>query len=264
MAETKSGYKLIHLKFQLKGILQFAYVLQKWLERIDECENITLGAHALPTASTYYAYINNGELTAYIRPSDSYPCKFGTSVSGGSSYMHTGLSMQLAPWSNGMSYFDYIEAKARIIVDKDNNLVFGSTIEFPDTYIDKNGFLFTNNGIMSISNNTIYSMGTSPAQMAICGLTANNWASGINGPKNDEDLQIFRSKGLLLFTASDEVGIRDHIEVMFSNQQQQGNYYTHDLFEQITVDGQKYLHLGYYTWIPFDEETTEIIEVTSE
>ena len=270
MAETKSGYKLIHLKFKRAkaATLQFAFYFQKWLERLAECDNITLDSHARPTASDYYAYLNGGALTGFIRPSNTYyPCMFGTSKAGGSSYLHTGLSIQIAPWASGMSYYDYIQTEARIIVDEDNNLVYGSSIKFPSKSLhDNNGFLFTNGGIMSTADNAIYSMGANPTQIASCGFQSSDLTNGINTQMNAADMQVFRSKAFLTYTDGSVIDIRDHVEYIYSlaksvRDTNIANAVYQNVFENITVDGQKYMHLGGYIWIPFDEEETEEIEV---
>lgn len=267
MAETKSGYKLIHLKFnKAKGLTpSFGYYFQKWLERLAECENITLDSHAQPSVSNnYYAYLNGGALTGFIRSSEG--CRFGTSKAGGSSYLHTGLSMLMI--ASGADYYPQTMIEARIITDEANNLIYGSAFNLPSKDINGNyGFLFTNDGIMNTAESAIYSMGENPAQIATCGFRTTDIANGIRTQMNAADLQIYRSKAFLTYTEDDTVGIRDHVEYVFSKAQNVratsiANTAYEDVFEQITIDGQKYLHLGGYIWIPFDEEETEEIEVS--
>ena len=250
-----AGFKMIRLKFVKTYI--YGDVVDKWVQRICQCTNMTLGEHGY-SGNNYRAFINNGSLSVLNT-------NFGTAREGSGSPSQQGFILQLRSGTpiNSVRY------EARIIVDDSNNLVYGSKIyspASPDNLWSFGGFLFANNLIMnplaSVATATqgeidMYSMGANPQK-----------AGEIAGPSHyvvsheSNDMHVYRTK-IMWKDTNDVLGLLDNVEHIESSAII-GNsvYYPGNVYERVVVDDTTYVHIGQYMWIPIKDVTEEVIEVT--
>lgn len=248
-------YKMIRLKFKLDPNGNQGYFIDKWVQRLCDCANMTLDSHVL--SSHYTAYINGGALT--VRDTN-----FGTARAGSGSYTQYGFIMPILGNNNG----DGLNYDARIVVDEDNNLVFGSPIFQPTSAAGNplGGFLFVNDLIMNTNSANrqatyinMYSIGADPQKAGEFTFPTHflNYAGS-------NDTQLYRSK-LFWKDTNDLLGILDRVEWIFAGHHSGGDeFYQVNAYERTVVDEQTYLHIGWNMWLPIESEVTEeVIEVTA-
>lgn len=241
--------------------------LEKWVERVKTFDNMTIyqekTTYDSPADAYYYATFNNGELGA----SCGTALKFGTKKSSDTFYAYTGLSIPLADFysTTGGAYTPH-GVKCRFIVDDNNNLVVASAMSSRDdtTTQMREGFMFTNGGILGLNDVNIYSMGANPA---IMGSVYSDMVPLVPGG----DMMAYRAD-MLYLNANGELEIMDHVQFVSSPQLTRNNS---GFFERIMIDDTIFVHVGctmvqatqygtFYKndmWIPVDSVEEEEVEV---
>ena len=267
-------YKLVKLHFfnnRNTNCLFGSNFLDKWVERVCQCDNMTLTRKSAVGTYTYYAIFNDGKLGLIFQSSVPY---FGTRGSSTSDTALSGLQVYFGDFSVGYNsggglegsteFFPY-EVDCSLIIDDDNNLVYASSLCSKGTVnMDYYGFLFTNGGIMNTSNNQIYSMGASPAIA--------KYTEAYNSPtefiKNfvpatdDQEVNTVMMSDDIVRDTSNNIEVRDHVKWIYSDKLARPQ--NSGFQEIVTIDDNMYMHIGTgYTWIPIKEIEYETIEVNA-
>lgn len=265
-------YKLIRLHFKNTRHTNVMYAnkfLDKWVDRVCQCANMTLTRKSDLTFAPYYAIFNEGTL-GLIFNSNDYPY-FGTRASNSGDTSLSGVQALMGDFACNTYTYQYypFEADCNLIVDNDNNLVMGTPMisKWEPAYATY-GFLFTNGGLMNTmagnNYNRIYSIGASPAVIALTEPynSTYNFISNYKCHDDDGENSIIMSDDFIIDSNNKIIGIRDHVKVLLAPALIRT--YSTGGFETIVVDDTLYLHIGTgVTWLPISSIEDETIEVTA-
>lgn len=235
----------------------------KWIDRICECNNMTLDAKSDPSStSSFWARLNGNKLSSYLSNGNIL---LGTMKNTGTNYTHVGLSFVQASHSTA-SQIDLFKT-FKMIVDGSNNLVYCSLIENTPTVKYHNGLFFSNGLVMNNGTKDLYSMGASPAKAGYFDIdtTTRNWPT-FNGTPDIEEPQdnaVYVSNTLMRFS-NEELAIRDHVNFIFSSRlrDDSSQSYSNNAFQIVRVGDKNYMHFGCGIYVEIDQITAETIEVT--
>lgn len=269
-------YKLVKIHLfnnRTTNCMYASWFLDKWVERICQCDNMTLTRKSAVGNFTYYAVLNDGKLGLIFN--SSYVPYFGTRASNSADNALSGLQVYFGDFTadynagegtlEGSRSFYPFEMDCSLIIDDDNNLVYASSLCSKGTVnMDYYGFLFTNEGIMNTSNNQIYSMGASPAVI--------KYTEAYNSPtefiKNfvpatdDQEVNTVMMSDDIVRDTSNFIEVRDHVKWIYSDKLARPQ--NSGFQEIVTIDDNMYMHIGTgYTWIPIKEIEYESIEVNA-
>lgn len=268
-------YKLVNIHFfnnRKTYCLYASWFLDKWIDRICQCDNITLTRKSAVGNYTYYAVLNDGKLGLTFNGS-SVPY-FGTKASNSSDTALSGLSVYFGDFTaaydsgagtlEGCRDFYPYEIDCYLIIDDDNNLVYASALRSNGTpNMTYYGALFTNGGIMNPSSNQIYSIGASPAVIKYTEAynSPNSYIRDFISVTDDPEVNTVLMSDDFVIDTNNYIEIRDHVKWIYSDKLARPQ--NSGFLELVTIDDGMWLHIGTgYTWIPIKEIEYETIEVT--
>lgn len=267
-------YKMVklHMKNERRTNGFYAsYFLDKWVERVCQCDNMTLVRKSTPGNVVYNAIFNDAKL-GLICNSSAF-AYFGTRGQSTSDTALSGLQAPMTDFMNrlnadgqlGSEYFFPYKVECDLIIDSDNNLVKSTALQaIGSPFYSIYGFMFTNGGIMGVNGNSIYSMGASPAVIKYSEPNNDPYSFLPNflSATDDPDVNTVYISDDFVRDANNYMEIRDHVKFIYSDKL--ARYMNSGFGEIIVVDGQKYLHVGMgYQWLPITDIEHENIEVTA-
>lgn len=235
--------------------------LKAWVDAVRDYSNMVVSDEKLTYDSQmdayYYAIFNDGKIGV---SSNSNPAVFGTKKSGDGTYDYTGLTTRFSDFYFGYgSNYTPWSVRCRLFVDDQNNLIASTGLNSLANNSLK-GFMFTNGGVMAMDATDIYSMGASPAVMGSI------FQSMFTNPAPGR-LEVYRSD-MLMQDTDGKIDLMDHVQYIWSPEISRGGG---GLFEEVTIDGQKYIHMGVdastqykvsgLLWLPVDEIEEREVEV---
>lgn len=266
------GYKLINVKLKYGNGANYGYAWKEYIHRICECANFTLDSESV-TQYVYSASLNN----------NLYCCNYGAPQSGMTQGFYFGLPKQNSGNYTCYGFIFYVDSTTpqvsdgsyfKMIVDDSNNLVYCSKIYGNEKSNNPAyGFLLTNGGIKKMEDKEVYapsaSSGATPEQIAT--IEENDLWTSWQGAKKDDE--IYRSN-VLGYDMSNNIIIADHITQLKSSRvfhqfvpSSVASYKAltaaESAFEEIIIDGKRYVHLYLNWWIQVDEVKDETIEVVA-
>jgi len=234
----------------------------KWIDRVCECNNMTLDAKSDPSStSSFWARLNGNTLSSYL---SSDNILLGTMKNTGTNYTHTGLSFFQAAYTNAIND---LSKCFKLIVDDNNNLIYCSRISSNLTVQQHNGLFFTNGLVMDNGAKNLYSMGASPTKAGYFDINTTTASFPIyNGTafmSEPQDNAVFVSDTLMRFS-SNELAVRDHVKYIYSSRLNDMNTanYSINAFQIVRVGDKNYMHFGTGLYIEISQVTEETIEVT--
>ena len=268
-------YKLVKLHMKNErhtNCFYGSYFLDKWVERVCQCDNMTLTRKSAVGNAEYNAIFNSGTLGLIYNISGV--AYFGTRGSSTADYALAGLQCVMSDFVckadeqesliGSKNFFPY-EMTCDLIIDSDNNLIRSSALQAVGNANAPNwGFLFTNGGLLYTGNNQIYSIGSSPALIKYTEPTNDPYSFLMNyvSAKDETDQFTVYQSDTFVRDTSNYLEVMDHVKFIYSPQL--ARYQSSGLGEVISVDGNKYVHVGFgYKWIPITAIEHESIEVTA-
>lgn len=266
-----ADYKLVRLHFKNTRHTNIFYAnrfLDKWVDRVCQCENMELTQKSDLSSYTYYAIFNYWRL-GLIFNSAGYPY-FGTrKLETGTNALY-GIQALLGDFACNyeQNYYYPFGAECSLIIDSDNNLVSSTPlITTGESAYNMQGFMFTNGGLLNLApganNNRIYSVSNNPTIIALTEPynSPYQYLANLKCERSDGDNPVVVDDDILIDSNNNIIGIRDHVKLIMAPELMRAANSAG--LETIVVDDALYVHVGPgYTWIPITGIEDEEIEVS--